>query len=67
MLARAVARIFHGIGTIAFPAVKWRDSAFWARYRQYAFGEVRTVNELFSGLVYGLVVGFGDSLAAQLN
>ncbi|CAN0229801.1 unnamed protein product, partial [Hapterophycus canaliculatus] len=40
MLARAVARVFHGIGSVSFPAAKWRDSAFWARYRQHSFREV---------------------------
>ncbi|CAN0139911.1 unnamed protein product [Laminaria digitata] len=40
MLARAVARVFHGIGSVSFPAVKWRGSAFWARYRNHAFQEV---------------------------
>lgn len=43
MLARAVARVFHGIGSVSFPAAKWRDSAFWARYRHHAFREVSHV------------------------
>ncbi|CAM9353993.1 unnamed protein product [Chrysoparadoxa australica] len=40
MLARAVTRIFHGIGSACFPAAKWRESPFWKRYREYDFSQV---------------------------
>ncbi|CAN0421718.1 unnamed protein product [Ectocarpus sp. 12 AP-2014] len=49
MLARAVARVFHGIGSVSFPATKWRDSAFWARYRHHSFREVKSKLEIAFG------------------
>ncbi|CAM9719038.1 unnamed protein product [Ectocarpus sp. 4 AP-2014] len=50
MLARAVARIFHGIGSVSFPATKWRESAFWARYRHHSFREVKSKLEIAFGV-----------------
>jgi len=38
--AAAAARIMHGLGSVALPAARWRASAFWSRYRKYAFEDV---------------------------
>jgi hypothetical protein len=41
MLATAAARVFHSIGSTAFPASRWRQSVFWGRYREHSFADVR--------------------------
>lgn len=40
MMATAAARILHGVGSIAFPAAKWKSSSFWGRFRDYSFDDV---------------------------
>jgi hypothetical protein len=41
MLATAASRVFHSIGSTAFPASRWRQSVFWGRYREHSFADVR--------------------------
>ena len=42
-LARACARVFHGIASARFPAAEWRATPFWARHTDVSFGSVREI------------------------
>ncbi len=39
----AIARIFHGLSTAAFPGDQWRKCGFWGRYTAWDFRTVADV------------------------
>ncbi len=43
VLSRAMARCFHGIGSVAFPSTAWRQSPLWRRYVHLSFEDVLSV------------------------
>ncbi|CAM9302386.1 unnamed protein product [Discosporangium mesarthrocarpum] len=49
MLARAMTRVFHGIGSVCFPASKWRSSPFWGKHRHHSFEEVKSKLQMAFG------------------
>ena len=42
-LARAAARLLHGLNSPAFQATEWRDSPFWGRHAETPFETIRAI------------------------
>ncbi len=42
-LSRAIARFFHGIGSVAFPSLTWRQNPLWRRYVHLSFEDILSV------------------------
>ena len=45
MSAQAVARIMHGVPSVAYPAAEWRKCGYWGRYKDVDFAKVLKVAE----------------------
>ncbi len=43
VLSRSISRFFHGIGSVAFPVLIWRQNPLWRRYVHLSFEDVLSV------------------------